>query len=176
MKLLADFLPIIIFFVVFKIAGIYWATGAAMVISLIQVIFYRLKTKKYDKMQVITLVLILVLGGATIALHDPLFIKWKPTLLYWVFALVFIGGHLFGDKPILQRMMGDKVELPAIVWKKMSYSWIGFFIIVGFINIYVAYHYDTDIWVNFKLFGILGLTVVFVIAQALFLTKHIEEK
>lgn len=175
MKLLFEFFPILLFFIVFKLKGIYWATGVAIIASFIQVIIHRVKTKKYDMMQLATLGIIVIFGGATILLHDEMFIKWKPTVLYWLFALAFIISH-FTQKTLIQRMMGKAIELPGIAWKKMSLSWILFFILLGALNLFVAYHYSTDIWVDFKLFGILGFTLAFVLLQSVFLSKYLKHE
>lgn len=175
MQLLYDLLPIICFFIVFKFAGVYAATAAAMIISLIQVIFYRIRHGKFEKMQVITLVLIIVLGGATLILHNPIFIKWKPTAINWVFALVFLGSHFIGKKPLIRYVMEQKVSLPDEVWTRLNLSWVVFFFLMGLANLYVIYHFSTNAWVNFKLFGMLGCTLVFIFLQAICLSKHITE-
>lgn len=173
MQLLFDFFPIIVFFVVYKLFGIYAATFSAIIISIIQNLFYYFKHKKIDKMQLMTFVIIFILGSATLILHNPLFIKWKPTLVYWVFGFVFLIYHLMDKKPLFQSAMENKVTLSDALWKKLNCSWGLFFILMGGVNIYVAYHYSTNTWVNFKLFGILGITVLFVILQAIFLAKHV---
>lgn len=175
MKILFEFFPILLFFLAFKLWGIYVATGVAMAASLVQVIATRITQKKYDWMQVVTLVLIMIFGGATIILKNERFIEWKPTILYWIFALVFLVSHL-SDKTLIERMMGSKITLPAHAWKKMSFSWIAFFTLTGALNIFVAYHFSTEIWVNFKLFGLLGLMILFVIGQSIFLSRHIKHE
>ena len=175
MKLLADFFPIIVFFIFYKLYGIYVATAAAIIVSILQMGVYWFKHRKFETMQVTTLILIVVLGGATLLLHDPIFIKWKVSVVYWLFAIIFLGSHFFGKEPMMQRLMKKNIQLPALVWRKMSWGWAGFFIIIGIINLYVAYHFDTNAWVYFKLFGVLGLTLIFVIIQAIFLAKHIQE-
>jgi intracellular septation protein len=176
MQMLFDFFPIIVFFVVFKLFGIYPATAAAIIISIIQNFTYYFKHKKIENMRFITLIIVFVLGGATLAFHNILFIKWKPTVVYWIFALVFLGSHFLNKKPLFRVAMESKVTLPDAVWRKLNYSWGLFFLIVGGANLYVAYHYSTNVWVNFKLFGILGLMVLFVILQAIFLAKHVSEE
>lgn len=175
MKLLFDFFPILLFFIVYKFFGIYIATAVAMLASLGQVAFYRLKFQRYEKMHVISLALIMVLGGATLFFHNPWFIKWKPTGIYWLSALVFLGSSFIGTKPIIQKMMESNVELSTKIWHRLNYAWILFFIVMGALNLYVAYNYDTDAWVNFKLFGGVGFTLLFVLIQAFYLTKHMDE-
>lgn len=176
MKLLFDFFPIVLFFIVFKLYGIYTATAVAMIASVSQVALFRLKFQRYDKTQLISLGIIIVLGGATLFFHNPWFIKWKPTGIYWLTAIVFMTSSFIGSKPLIQKMMEANVTLPSSIWHKLNAAWSLFFIIMGALNIYVAYHYDTDAWVNFKLFGGLGLTLLFVLIQAFYLTKHMDEK
>lgn len=174
MKLLYDFFPIIIFFVVFKIWGIYAATASAIGVSLLQVIAYYFKHKRFEKMQVITLLLITVLGGATLIFHDPMFIKWKVSVVNWIFGLVFLGSQFIGRKNLVQRMLDSKISLPNKVWMHLNLAWVIYFMVLGFVNIYVVYHFSTNAWVNFKLFGVLGLTFIFVVLQGLYLSKHIK--
>ncbi|NCT57530.1 MAG: septation protein A [Legionella sp.] len=175
MKLLFDFFPILIFFLCYKWFDIYTATAAAMVLSVIQVIFFRLKYQRYEKLHLISLVLICVLGGATLIFHDPWFIKWKPTVIYWLSALVFFGSVFIGKKPVIQKIMEHNIFLPVQIWRRLSYAWTVFFLAMGFTNLYIAYHFDTPTWVNFKLFGGAGFTFVFVLFQALYLAKHVKE-
>lgn len=174
MKLLYDFFPIIVFFIVYKIWGIYAATLSAIIISLLQVIVYYIRFKSYEKMQVITLALVTVLGGATLFFHDPMFIKWKVSVINWLFGLAFLGSQFIGKKNLVRRMLDQKISLPAKTWNQMNLSWVVYFMVLGFANIYVAYHFSTNAWVNFKLFGVLGLTFIFVIGQAFYLNKHIK--
>jgi intracellular septation protein len=180
-KMLLDFLPVVLFFVVYKFydnptEGIVAATGAAIVASIIQVTYTRIRYGKVENMHLVTLVLIVVLGGLTIAFKDETFIKWKPSIVNWAFALAFIGAPLFTGKNLVQRMMEGAVTLPPKIWRGLNLAWIIFFIAIGLLNIYVAYNYDTDTWVNFKLFGMLGITVVFVIGQSLILTRFMENE
>ena len=139
-------------------------------------IFYWLKNKRVEKMHVITLILITVLGGATLILKDPVFIKWKPTAVNWMFAIAFLGSQFIGEKPFVKRMMAHAVELPEMVWSRLNFAWVLFFTAMGFANLYVAFNYDLSTWVDFKTYGMLGMTVVFVILQALFLAKHLPEE
>lgn len=172
MKLLFDFLPILGFFIVYKFYGIYAATTIAMATSLLQLAFFWFKYRKVETMPLVTAVLIFGCGTATLLLHNDLFIKWKPTVINWVFAVLFLGSQLLGKKPFIQSLMGDKIKLPAIIWRKLNLSWVMFFVAMGAVNLYVAYQFSTDIWVNFKLFGALGCTVLFGIAQSLYITKR----
>ena len=176
MKLLFDFFPILIFFICYKFFGLYAATAVAMGASLLQVILFRIKHQRYLAVHLISLGIIMVLGGATLFFHNPLFIKWKPTTLYWLSSLVFLGSTFIGEKPLIRKMMEKNIELPVPIWIKLNYAWALFFMIMGCINLYVAYTFDTDIWVNFKLFGGAGLTVLFVFIQALYLNKHVSGK
>ncbi len=172
MKLLFDFFPIVLFFICYKFFGIYYATALAMAGSVFQVVFHRLKYQQYEKLHLISLGLILVLGGATLFFHNPWFIKWKPTVIYWLSSLVFLGSAFIGEKPIIQKMMDGNVGLPDKIWKRLNTAWACYFVLMGSLNLYIAYHYDTDFWVNFKLFGGAGFMLLFVLIQAVYLTKH----
>ncbi len=175
MKLLFDLFPVVLFFIAYKMYDIYTATVVIIVASVAQVLYFYMKHKRIEKMHVITLVLILVLGGLTLYLQDEDFIKWKPTIVNWGFALVFLGSHYIGQKPIIQRMMDQMIQLPELVWERLSWLWIAFFILSGATNLYVAFNYDTDTWVNFKLFGLMGMTLVFIIIQGLYINKYMQE-
>ncbi len=176
MKILFDFFPILLFFICYKFYGIYTATAVAMAASVAQVLFHRIKHQRYEKLHLISLGLILVLGGATLFFHNPWFIKWKPTGIYWLSAVVFLGSSFVGKKTLIQKMMEGNVNLPPKIWLRLNYAWITFFILMGALNLYVAYHYNTDVWVNFKLFGGAGFMLVFVFIQALYLTRHAIEQ
>ncbi|KTD19493.1 septation protein A [Legionella israelensis] len=176
MKFLFDFFPIVLFFLGFKWFGIYYATAIAMSASLLQVVIYRLKYQCYDKFQLISFLIILVLGGATLFLQNPWFIKWKPTGIYWLTALIFFLTTFIGKKPVIQRMMENNISMPNKIWKRINLAWALFFLLMGIANLYVAYFYDTNVWVNFKLFGGIGFTLIFVFIQAIYLTKHIDDK
>jgi intracellular septation protein len=176
MKLLFDFFPIVIFFIGYKLFGIYTATAIAMIASLFQVIFHRLKHQRYEKLHLISLGLIFILGGATLFFHNPWFIKWKPTGIYWLSSIVFICSTYIGKKPLIQKMMESNVSLPERIWRRLNFAWALYFIFMGILNLYVAYYYDTDFWVNFKLFGGAGCMLLFVFFQALYLTKHSIEQ
>lgn len=175
MKFFTDLFPIILFFIVFKFAGIYAATGAAILASIAQVMYTYFKTKKIDSMQWITLAIIVVLGGATLLLHNELFIKWKPTAIEWAFAIVFLLSQWFGEKTLTQRLMEGNLQLSSALWMRLNMSWVMFFALMGALNLYVIYHFNTNVWVNFKLFGMLGFTVAFVIWQAFYISKYVKE-
>ncbi len=180
MKFLVDFLPVLAFFIAFYIPSdreqaIYVATAAAIIASGIQIAGLWLMKHKIEKMHIVTFLLILVLGGATLVLQDKTFIKWKPTAVNWLFALVFLGSQFIGEKPLVQRMMEQALQMPRPVWLRLNLSWVVFFLVMGAANLYVAFNFSDEIWVNFKMFGILGLTFVFVIAQSLFLSRYMEQ-
>ena len=172
MKFLFDFLPILLFFIAFKLYDIYVATAVAIVVSVVQVGWLWLQYRRVERMPLITLALIVVLGSATLLLHDENFIKWKPTAVNWLFGVVFLGSQFIGKRPLIERMMGGNMELPAAVWVRLNLAWAVFFVAMGLANLYVAFNFDTDTWVDFKLFGMLGLTLVFVVAQAFYLARH----
>lgn len=175
MKLLFDFFPILLFFICYKFLGIYTATAAAMAASLIQVLLYRIKHQRYEKLHLISLGLILVLGGATLFFHNPWFIKWKPTGIYWLSSLAFLGSNFIGKKTLIQAMMDKNIHLPKRIWVRLNTAWAFYFAAMGALNIYVAYYFDTDFWVNFKLFGGAGFMMIFVFLQAMYLTRHAIE-
>lgn len=175
MKLLFDLFPVVLFFIAYKMYDIYVATAVIIVATIGQVAYVYAKDKRVEKMHVITLVLILVLGGLTLVLQDENFIKWKPTIVNWGFALVFLGSHFIGEKPIIERMMGQAVHLPPIIWTRLSMMWIAFFVLAGVLNLYVAFNYSTDIWVDFKLFGLMGLTLLFIVLQGFYISRYMQE-
>jgi intracellular septation protein len=175
MKLLIDFFPIALFFAAYKIWDIYVATGVAIAATVAQIAWLRYSTGKVEPMQWVSLGIIIVFGGATILAHDETFIKWKPTVLYWLMGGALAGGLLVFRKNLLKSLMGAQLELPEPAWRAMNWSWIGFFAVMGVLNLWVAFNFDTDTWVNFKLFGGLGLMAVFVIAQAMFLGRYVKD-
>ncbi len=205
MKLLFDFFPIILFFISYYqahflidntfigqlinpdkpdfINATIVATAVAIIASFIQVGYNWFSQHKLEKMHLFSLVLISVLGGITIMLGNPAFIQWKPTVLNWLFAIVFFGSQFMGNKPLIQRAMDKQIELPAAIWKRLNFAWVIFFFISGAANLYVAFYYHTerlasvrmDTWVNFKLFGLMGLTIAFVILQAIYLARFIPQ-
>jgi intracellular septation protein len=146
-----------------------------IVATLVQVSYSWLRHRTVERAHIITLALVVLLGGLTLWLQNPDFIKWKPTAVNWLFALVFIGAYLFTDKSLLERMMGEHIQLPGKVWARLNVAWIVFFTASGVANLYVAFNFDEATWVNFKLFGMLGLTIAFVIAQSIYLARHAVE-
>lgn len=177
MKLLFDLFPVVLFFAAYKFADIYVATGVAIVANIGQIAWLRLTGKKVEPMMWVSLAIIAVFGGATLLLQDETFIKWKPTVLYWLFGAVLLGAQFFFGKNLIRAMMEKNVALPELIWQRLNLSWAVFFVAMGFINLYVAYNYSTDTWVNFKLFGSFGLMLLFIIGQGLMLSKHaIEDK
>lgn len=206
MKLLIDFFPIILFFVSYHkasflientfigslidpakpevIAATIVATGVAIVASFVQVSYHWIRTRKFEKMHLFSLALITVLGSLTIMFGNPDFVKWKPTVLNWLFAAVFFISFFIGEKTLVERAMGNQIELPESVWNRLNIAWVTFFILSGAANLYVAFYYALDMdektrmdtWVDFKLFGLMGLTLIFIILQAIYLTRHISEE
>lgn len=172
MKFLVDFFPILLFFLAYQAWDIYVATAVAIGASMLQVGWQRLRHGRVEKMQWITLALLVVFGGLTLLLRDPLFIKWKPTVVNWLFAAAFLISAYVGEKSLLERMMGSTVVMPAAAWRRLNWAWVGFFTALGALNLYVAFAFAEDIWVKFKLFGMVGLTLLFVFAQAPYLAKH----
>lgn len=170
-KILLDFLPIVLFFTAFKFFNLMVATAVAIGASLLQVLILRLTTGKFEKVSVISFLSIAILGGATLLLKNEIYIKWKPTAVYWFLSGIFLLSQLFGKKPLLQRLGETRLMLKDSVWRQLNLSWFGFFFILGVANLYVVYNFDNNVWVNFKLFGIFGIFVVFIILQALFMTK-----
>lgn len=176
MKLLFDLFPVLLFFAAYQISGgdIYIATGVAIAAGVLQVAIQWLRHRRLETMHVITLGLLVVFGGATLLLQNELFIKWKPTVVNWLFAAVFLGSHCIGKRPLTQRMMGANIDLPPAIWTRLNLAWGVFFLAMGVINLWVVYNFSTETWVNFKLFGMLGLTIAFVIAQSIYVMRHIR--
>ena len=203
MKILFDFLPIILFFGMFKYAEghadwaarfatehfgfivsggvvgteeapVLLATVVVIVATVVQIGYLLARRRKIDMMLWITFVLVVVLGGATVWFHNATFIKWKPSVLYWAMGLTFWISQTFFRKNLLQTMMGQQLELPASVWQRLNLAWIMFFALMGVLNLYVAYSYSTSTWASFKAFGATGLMLVFMLAQGVYLSRHIK--
>lgn len=173
MKMLVDFLPIVLFFITYHLTkDIVFATIILVPATVLQVLFVWWRNKRIEKMHIVTLVLVVLLGGATILFRDDQFIMWKPTIVNWAFAVAFLISPLFGGKPLVQRMMEKNVQLPSQIWNRLNLAWTVFFIVLGFVNILVFHWYSKTTWVNFKMFGMLGLTLVFVIGQGIYLSRH----
>lgn len=176
MQLLLDYLPIVAFFgAYFYKLDFYFATKVIMVVMPIVFVLQWLITRKVNKIYAASTALILVLGTATLLLRNPLFLFWKPTVLNWAIALVFLGSQFVGEKPIVERMLGNAAELTKPQWRRLNTIWVTFFVIIGAINIYVAYTFSEPTWVKFKLFGMLGLTVVFIVVQTIWLTVVMKQ-
>jgi len=174
-KLLFDFFPLILFFAAFRYADLYVATAVAMIAAVAQIAWLKLRGASIEATHWINLGVIVVFGGATLWLQNEAFIKWKPTVLYWVFAVILLGSHWFLRRNLIQQLMGAQIQLPAPLWTRLNYVWAGFFVASGALNLYVAFsgHFTQSQWVNFKVFGLMILLIVFVIAQSLWLGKHI---
>ena len=175
MKFLFDLFPVILFFIAFKMADIYVATAAAIGATFLQIGLLALLRRRIEPMLWVSLAIIVVFGGATLALRDETFIKWKPTVLYWLFGAVLAGSALLFRRNLMRSMLSSQVQLPDPVWARLNWSWVGFFVFMGIANLYVAYNFSTDAWVNFKLFGATGMMFVFVVGQALYLARHMPE-
>ena len=174
MKVLADLFPVILFFVAYQLFDIYIATQAAIAAAALQVLYHKLRYGAAEKMQWITLGLLVVFGGLTLMLRDPTFIKWKPTVVNWLFAAAFLLSQMFMDRSLLRRMMDHAVTLSDGAWLRLNHAWVGFFFAMGVLNLYVAYNYPEEVWVNFKLFGLLGLTLLFMLGQGFYLARVME--
>jgi intracellular septation protein len=175
MKLLFDFFPVLLFFIAYKFFGIYVATAVAIAATFLQVAVSWLRTRTVATMQLVTLAIIIVFGGLTLYLHDEQFIKWKPTVINWLFGAAFLASQIFGRQTAIERMLGSNLTLPQMVWRRLNLLWVVFFLGLGCANLFVMSYFDRDTWVNFKLFGILGLTVVFIVIQSVYLSRYIVE-
>lgn len=199
MKILFDLFPIILFFIAYQVGeknpehatawlaalgivldggakpGVFLATVVAIVATFGQIAWVWLRHRKVDTMLWVSLGLIVVFGGATLFLHDETFIKWKPTVLYWLFALSLGLAPLLFERNLIRLMMEKNVALPDAVWSRLNLAWAGFFALMGVANLWVAMNFSTDAWVNFKMFGSLGLMLVFIVGQTLYLSRHIKE-
>jgi intracellular septation protein len=179
MKLLYDFFPIILFFIAYKSYDLFVATAVAIGASIVQVGFYWWKHRRFERMHLISTALIIVLGGLTLVLRNNTFIMWKPTVVNWLFALTFAGSHFIGRKPMIARMLDQQIQLPDTAWIKLNLGWIAFFVISGVANLFVVYLYkigqvSENFWVNFKFLGLLGLTLIFILLQAFYLSTHLS--
>jgi intracellular septation protein len=176
MQFLFDLLPVVLFFVAYKMADIYVATGVLIVAVLAQTLIMWIKHRKVSPMLLTSAALVLVFGGLTLLIHDATFIKWKPTIVNWLFAGAFLASQFVGGKTIVQRLMGEQVQLePPSLWNTLNTMWVVFFVVAGALNIWVAYRYSESTWVNFKLFGLMGLTIVFALAQGMWLSRKLDQ-
>jgi len=214
MKLLIDFFPVLLFFIAYKLYDIYVATLVAILASLVQVIWLRLAHGRSETMHLVALGLIVVFGGLTIVLQDRAFVMWKPSIVYWLFAAVYLASQFIGERPLIERIMGHAIAVPRPVWRRLNLLWAAFFLLAGFANLYMANRFFVveralvtasgqeqidlescsekmssdellalclaaksreDSWVDFKLYGMMGLTIAFVIAQAFYLGRHMQD-
>lgn len=176
MKLLFDLFPIILFFIAYKVVDIYVATAVAIAASILQIGWLLLRGRRVESMQWVSLAIIVLFGGLTLLLQDETFIKWKPTVLYGLFAAVLAGARLAFGKNLIRSAMQAQIALPDLVWTRLTWLWSGFFAVLAVLNLYVAYQFSTDTWVNFKLFGTTGLTLAFVLGQAFYIGRHAQEE
>jgi intracellular septation protein len=179
MQLLFDFLPIIAFFATYKLAGIYTATGVLIVAVILQSVVQWFWKRKLNTMHLISAGLVMVFGGLTLAIHDKTFIMWKPTIVNWLFGAGFLASQLkaFGGKPMVRRLMSSAeagVDLSENSWRHLNLMWVAYFVILGIANLIVFRNFDEDTWVNFKLFGMLGLTVVFIVVQGMWISSKAQ--
>ena len=176
MAFLFDFFPILLFFLAYQWKGIFFATGVIIVATLLQVAVQWVRTRSVKPMHLVTAILVLVFGGITLLLGDEEWIKWKVTVVYWLFAAGFLAAALIGSrKTVVERMLGKELTLPGYVWRRLNAMWIAFFVMLGAVNLYVMYHYDTDTWVDFKFYGVLGLILLFALVQGFYLARHINQ-
>jgi len=175
MKFLFDLFPVILFFLAFKLYDIFIATAVAIAAAIAQIGWLWLRRRQIDKMMWVNLAIIVIFGGATLISQDETFIKWKPTVLYWLIAAVLLGARVIFKKNLIQAMLEKQMTLPSLVWSKLNLSWAGFFLVMGCINLYVAFSFPLDVWVSFKLFGATGLMLIFVIGQVMLLGKYLQE-
>lgn len=181
MQLLFDFLPVIAFFVAYKLADIFVATGVIIVATVLQVAIHWLRTRRVNPMHMVSAVLILVFGGITLALRDAVFIMWKPTIVNWLFAVAFVTSQLslFGGRPLVERLMNlseEKIELAPALWRRLNLVWVGYFLLMGAANLAVFHYFDEATWVNFKLFGMLGLTLAFIVGQGFWIAARTRDQ
>jgi intracellular septation protein len=177
MKFLFDLFPIILFFAAFKAFNIYVATAVVIAATAAQIAWVWHRHGKVDTMLWVSLALVVVFGGATLILRDETFIKWKPTVLYWLFAVTLFGSARFFGKNLIRAMLEKQVELPQeALWNRLNLAWIGFFSVMGFVNLWVAFNFSTDTWVSFKLFGGMGLMIVFIVIQSVVLARYLPEE
>ncbi len=171
-KLLFDMFPLLLFFAAYKFYDVYVATAVAIVASIVLILWLKVTGKPVEKMQWLSLGVIVVFGGLTLALNDPTFIKLKPSVLYVAFALILIGGRLFAGKNLIKSVMGAQINMPDPQWSALNWAWIAFFVGMAALNVFIAYQYSMDTWVQFKVFGAMGLTFAFIIAQVFWMSRY----
>lgn len=176
MKQFLDFLPLIVFFAFYKLYDIYVASGALIVATALALVFTWVKYRKVEKMTLITFLMVLVFGTLTLVFHNDLFIKWKVTVIYALFALALLISQWVLKKPLVQRMLGKELTLPDKVWRNLNLAWAVFFLACGLANIYVAFWLPQSVWVNFKVFGLTVLTLVFTLLSGIYIYRHMPEE
>jgi intracellular septation protein len=178
MMQLLEWAPLVAFFAAYKLFDIYWATGALMVACTLLMLVHRARTGKFKTMHVVTVILALLLGGATILLHDKRFIQWKLTVLFGLTSLTFLGSTFIGEQPLARRMLEsafpEPLEVSAKAWRTLNYLWAGFFALVAAVNLYVAWNFSENFWVNFKFYGVPGTMMLFMLPQAFWLSNKIK--
>jgi len=176
MHAVLEYIPLVIFFVVNKFADIYWATGSLIATSALQILYYVIKKEKVPTRNWIFFGLIAVFGGLTIFLHNDLFLKWKVTIINEVFALALIISYYGFKKNLIKQFLSESLTLPEPIWVKLNLAWAALFALLGALNLYVAFHYDLETWVNFKVFGLTGLTLAFAVGSILSLYKYLPQE
>ena len=172
MQLLFDFLPLIAFFAAYVIYDLYVATATIIVVIMLQIAYQWVRHRKVNKMLLISGVLVTVFGGITLILRDPVFIQWKVTVVNWLFAAAFLGSQLFGPKTFTERLMGHAVELEPGLWRHLNILWVVNFAVIGALNLYVMYNFDEQTWVYFKTWGMIGMSLLMAVGQALWISSH----
>lgn len=176
MQILIDFLPIVVFFATYKFAGMFAATGMLMAAMALQIAIQWFQQGTVNKILLTSGILVGVFGAITLLFRDPIFIQWKPTIVNWLFAVVFFVSQLISNKTVIERIMGHAIQLNASMWRQLNLMWVGYFVFLGAANLYVVYNYEESTWVNFKLFGILGLTLIMALAQALWIAARTSKQ
>jgi intracellular septation protein len=175
MQLLIEFLPILSFFIAYKFSDVFVATAVMLVVLLAVVAWQWFKHRKVGPMLLVSAGIGLIFGGLTLWLHDQTFVQWKPTVVYWLLALMLVGGRFFSDKPIIQRLLDATLPLSADAWRTLNSIWAIGFTIIGAINLYVVYHFSLNAWVNFKAYGLTALTLVFALLQGFWLANKLPQ-
>lgn len=173
MKQFFDFIPLLVFFAVYKFYDIYTATAALMVVTVLQIAITWFTLRKLEKMHLITLGMVLVFGGFTLFFHDDAFIKWKVTVINLLFSAALLVSQFVLKKPLIKQMLGKEMQLPDAIWSRVNLAWAGFFAVAAATNTYIAFRLPQEVWVNFKVFGLLGMTLLFTVATVFYLYRHL---
>ena len=173
MKQFFDLIPLLVFFAVYKFYDIYTATAALMVVTVLQIAITWFTLRKLEKMHLITLAMVLVFGGFTLFFHDDAFIKWKVTVINLLFSAALLVSQFVLKKPLIKQMLGKEMQLPDAIWSRVNLAWAGFFAVAAATNTYIAFHLPQEVWVNFKVFGLLGMTLLFTVATVFYLYRHL---